>query len=340
MSTIYFRDHRRIGFEILEKEYVFGDFRVIEEEDREGFTIYRKVTFILKAKCEDSEIEQCFRNIIANKYSYEECGGKCCKSDIDGSITPNREFFPEAFQEFCTKEEIILEQTITRFFDNALWIYKSGALFLQDRMRHWIQFSFDQKEWYLVPILPLKGILGRPYGNEEYQRLENQVKEKNSYLAQWLVKSMENGQTAPIYPRIYFEAIDILNENIQTAIVLAVEAVEVAVKTCIVHFDNKVKWLIENVQSPPLEKIIKEYLTLLIPKEYPAIPKELVNHSLHDAIIARNKIVHSGLYKIDEDKANKLVEDLGRIIAYLECYMGYNWATYFLDRPFNHWFFR
>ena len=339
MSTIYFKDHRRIGYEILEKECSFGDFIVTDDEEKEGDCIYRNISFIHKVEIKNEEIEKCFLNIANNKYTYEECNGKCCKSDIDGSITPVREFFSQEFQDFCNKEESFLEETIIRFFDNALWIYKSSEFFLNDNRRHWINFSFNKKDWYLVPIRPIDGLLGKPITQDEYNKLENDVKVRNKELARCLVESMNNGQIAPIYPRIYYEAVNNLSNNPQTAIVLAVESVEVAVKTCISHFDEKAKWLIDNIPSPPLEKMLKEYVTTLIPVRMPPIPKELINHSLHDAVVARNKIVHSGLYQISKKEALVLIEDIGRILAYLEYYMGCDWAKFFFDRPFNHWFF-
>lgn len=339
MSTIYFKDYRRMGYEVLEKECSFGDFRVIDEEEKEGDCIYRKISFIHKVEIEDKEIEKCFLNIIKNKYSYEECKGKCCKSDIDGSITPVREFFSKDFQDFCNNEEDFLEQTIIRFFDNALWIYKSSEFFLNDNRRHWIYFSFDKKEWRLVPIRPVGGLLGQPFTENEFNRLENEVKVRNKELARCLVESMNNGQIAPIYSRIYYEAVNYLSKNPQTAIVLAVESVEVAAKNCISYFDENAKWLIDNVPTPPLEKILKEYVTVLIPKGMPPIPKELINRSLHDAVIARNKTVHSGVFQMKRKEANVLIKDLGRILAYLEYYMGCDWAKFFFDRPFNHWFF-
>ena len=338
MSTIYFKDHRRIDFEILEDEYSFGDFKVFDEEEKDGSCIYRRINFIHKVDLNDTEIESCFLNIVGNKYTEEECNGKFCKSDVDGSITPERSFFSQKFQEFCNKEESFLEETIIRFFDNALWIYKSGSLFIHDTGYHWIHFSFNQKDWYLVPIAPMPGGV-ITYDQDEYYKLENEVKTKNKHLARILEESMNSGKTAPIYPRVYFEAVKNLRENNNTAIVLAVEAVEVAVKTCIIHFDNKAKWLIENVPSPPLEKMLKEYVKSLIPKDAPEIPKELINHSLHDAIIVRNKIVHSGNCTIETKRTKCLVHDIGKILAYIDFYIGCDLAHYFFDRPFNHWFF-
>lgn len=340
MSVIYFKDHRRIGFEILENEYSFGDFLVTNEEEKDNEYIYRRITFIHKVDLKDPEIERCFLNIVENKYTYEECGGKCCKSDVDGSITPERSFFSQPFQDFCDKEEDLLEQTIINFFDNALWIYKSSSLFLHDSGYHWIWFSFNQKDWYLVPVRPLGSMITRSYGQKEYERIENEVAVRNKQLAQHLVESMNKGQTAPIYARIYFEAVGNLSDNPQTAIVLAVESVEVAVKTFVTHFDAKARWLIENTPSPPVEKILKEYVPILMPQGSPSIPKELINQALHKAISARNKIVHSGLYKSDKDETEKWVTDLGKILSYLEYYMGYGWAENFFERPFNHWFFK
>lgn len=337
MSLIFFKDHRRIGFEILEDKYEFGEFMVINEEEREGDDIYRKITFIHKVELTDSEVERCFLNVAENKYSYEECKGKCAKNDLDGSITPERVVLPQAFQDFCNKEEDLLEQTIISFFDKALWIYKSSSLLLHDSGYHWFYFSFNLKDWHLVPFLPLNGRISC-HGQEEYRRLEKELEIKNRRLAHHLLESMNNRSEALIYPRIYFEAVKNISNNPETAIVLAVESLEVALKNCIVHLDAKTKWLMDNIPSPPLEKILKEYLPLLIPPSVPTIPNELITHSLKNAVCARNRIVHLGSYKVDKKKTEKWLTDIGRIIAYLEYYMGCDWADCFFDRPFNHWF--
>lgn len=338
MSLIYFKDYRKIGFESLEDKYEFGDFMVTNEEVREGNNYYRKNTFIHKVELTDSNVESCFLNVAENKYSYEDCKGKCAKSDLDGSITPERVVLPQAFQDFCNKEEDLLEQTIVSFFDKALWIYKSSSLLLRDPGYHWFYFSFNLKDWHLVPFLPMGSRI--TFQNQhEYEKLEKELEIKNRRLARHLLESMNKRQEAPVYPRIYFEVIGNISDNPETAIVLAVESVEVALKTCIAHLDDKTKWLMDNVPSPPLEKILKEYLPLLVFPNAPAIPNELINNSLKKAVCARNRIVHLGSYKADKEKIEKWLTDLGRIIAYLECYMGCEWADCFFDRPFNHWFF-
>ncbi|HHE9409934.1 TPA: hypothetical protein ACPGZZ_000807 [Haemophilus influenzae] len=84
-------------------------------------------------------------------------------------------------------------------------------------------------------------------------------------------------------------------------------ALETGIKTHISKLSPDTEWLLENLPSPPIDKIFKNYIPLLYEKCGRAIEfqKELksLTKQIKDIIEVRNKIAHTG----------KLPENIGNI---------------------------
>jgi hypothetical protein len=80
----------------------------------------------------------------------------------------------------------------------------------------------------------------------------------------------------------------------RTAIVLAVTAVEVELKRLLAHFAPDTQWLLENLQAPPIVRMIEEYLPGLAGVSQQTRPPEEVLRVLRRAVKYRNTVVHVG----------------------------------------------
>src|SRR5205085_9911444 len=101
---------------------------------------------------------------------------------------------------------------------------------------------------------------------------------------------------APLGHVLFREAWRLREGNLRSALVMGVAAAETAVKAFIINAAPATSWLIETLQSPPLEKLIRDYLPTLPSKAVgfqtvPPIKKEM-RSALKTAVEERNKVVH------------------------------------------------
>jgi hypothetical protein len=99
------------------------------------------------------------------------------------------------------------------------------------------------------------------------------------------------GEREPLGRQIWHAATQV---DPRTSIVLAVTAVEVELKRLIGALVPQADWLVANAPSPPIHKIIRNYLpTLPRSVEYAEPPPQLLR-ALEKAVALRNKFVHVG----------------------------------------------
>lgn len=115
----------------------------------------------------------------------------------------------------------------------------------------------------------------------------------------------------------------------RSAIVIGVGALEVAVKEFISFHVPKAAWLTANSPSPPITKIIKEYLPTLI-KRHPCPPRSTLS-ILHKAIELRNKIAHRGEETPDREEASAILDAVKDTIWLLEYCKGFDRAWEFIS---------
>jgi hypothetical protein len=146
---------------------------------------------------------------------------------------------------------------------------------------------------------------------------------------------LQSDSDEPLAHQLFREAWQQRRENPRSALVIGIVAAEAGVKRFIATAVPQSAWLIEETQSPPLIKIITNYLPMLFsPSEdgYIWLMTKSAYRAIQRGVEARNKIVHTGSVPTDlEDVLTRSVlEDLLNCVRdllwLLDYYAGAVWA--------------
>jgi len=112
--------------------------------------------------------------------------------------------------------------------------------------------------------------------------------------------------------------------------VTAVAAAETGVKECIASLVPGAGWLVGELPSPPIVKILREYI-----KQLPAKckidgavrrpPKDLIT-KVNKAVEKRNKLVHGNQVEIEFGELRELLAAVSDLLYLLDYYNGHEWA--------------
>jgi hypothetical protein len=138
------------------------------------------------------------------------------------------------------------------------------------------------------------------------------------------------GSDEPIGHELLREALSVGGTNERSACVLAVAAYEAGVKGCIAGLAPDTKWLIENLQAPPVMTLLRKYIPLLLSTVAPNITVGVLPSTLRkvldDGVLRRNKIVHAGADAAPYDELRELLVAVEDVLWLLDYYQGELWA--------------
>jgi hypothetical protein len=146
-----------------------------------------------------------------------------------------------------------------------------------------------------------------------------------------VVTAVEAGGDEPLSHQLFREALAQRNLNPRSALVIGVSAVEVAVKECIAALDPLATWLVQQLPTPPVERMLREYLPTLASanqingKVVP--PPATLLDELKKAVLWRNRVTHGGHLDVPADRVASFLESAAHdIIWLLTYYAGPRWA--------------
>jgi hypothetical protein len=166
-----------------------------------------------------------------------------------------------------------------------------------------------------------------------------------------LIPLIESKWREPLGHSLLREAWDLRERNPRSALVIGVAAAEVGFKQFAVEMAPQTAWLVEELQSPPLEKLLRNYLPMLLRDEekFPIkqIPRTIIN-VIKDAVEKRNTVAHKSPTALQghEDLQDWLSKDrldpallaVWDLLWFLDYYRGYSWALDHLRREtFADW---
>lgn len=116
----------------------------------------------------------------------------------------------------------------------------------------------------------------------------------------------------------------------RSALLMAVAAAETAVKTLIVDLAPQTEWLIKELPSPPVDKMVKRYIVGLPVRcdfsgEVKPPPKS-VQSALKRGIELRNAVVHGRSLELDASELRDLLLAIKDLLYLLDYYSGQEWA--------------
>jgi hypothetical protein len=143
----------------------------------------------------------------------------------------------------------------------------------------------------------------------------------------------------PLAHRLLHEAWEHRVRSPRSALVIGVAAAEVGFKQFVAEQESKAAWLVEEMPSPPLERMLRKYLPILLSdrEEFPIreIPKQTVT-VIKKAIESRNVVAHkpataSARYQeiedwLDKNELSNALLAISDLLFLLDYYRGHEWA--------------
>lgn len=264
----------------------------------------------------------------------------------DGSVVPcpelRSDFFPSGFEKKIKGLQQKFLDRAVGFVEVLRWRLDEPSFELEKYPLR-TEFSFDKEQWYPLPrnngpsvtISPVQP--DQPVPRPLAADVDKDIKDLSSAL-------IDEG--APIYHSMFIEARNQHSENPRSALVMGTAALEAAVKRCISMLIPGTAWLLDEMPSPPVFKILRDYIPTLPVRNrvrgQVLIPKSL-RTCIQKGIAARNKIIHVGEIPEDAKDLQKYRQDLRGetyyllfavkdVIWLLDYYQGRDWALNYVRK--------
>jgi hypothetical protein len=146
-----------------------------------------------------------------------------------------------------------------------------------------------------------------------------------------LEKMLAEGQREPLHQSLFREAGSLRETNPRSALVIGVTAAEVAVKTLVAQLAPQTSWIVQNMPSPPIAKILEEYVPTLLPQGAPPFAAESIK-ALKAAVTLRNELVHGARDAVDAGRLSSAFRVLGDVVWLCDYHCGAPWAVNRVDK--------
>lgn len=234
------------------------------------------------------------------------------------------QLLPQGFQDYTRKLEGILRDIAVKTFKVMRWRYNINSPHSPFSTRI-AEFSLDNgASWHNSATMMYVEIWANPIIN----------------LAEYDQKVLEDliggDQDEPLPQEIILEAHELYKDkNYRSSLIMAVTALELAVKRHVSILIPDAAWLITEAPAPPIFRILTEFLPNISLKEgqykFPKLSKKLLD-MIKELVHKRNLLVHKdSKLEITQEYLKdsiKLVKDMTRLLEYCE---GNTWATQYMS---------
>lgn len=238
-----------------------------------------------------------------------------------------RRFFDETSKSPSVKLTQYADQLQSELTDYAIrtvrvmrWVYGSSGPHSPIRYLRSFRYSIDGLKWNLMPSSVHLDIR---FGIPVLKNITDEIKETVAML-------VDQGVTEPLGHELFLEAYEQRTENPRSALILGIAAVETGLKYSIGTLAPDAKWLIDNMQSPQVVKMLSEYLpTLPIRKKMRGCvipPPPMLIKALAKGITIRNELVHGKSTKLSSKTLDEVLFAAHDILYLLDFYLGHEWA--------------
>jgi hypothetical protein len=130
---------------------------------------------------------------------------------------------------------------------------------------------------------------------------------------------------------LFHEAWSQVGTNPRSALVIGVTAAEVGLKRLIATLVPGTDWLMEEVQTPPVGKILRKFLPTLQVKAKrgdggPITPPRQLIRQIEKAVEYRNDVVHTGAAPPSREELAKMLRAISDLLWFFDVYLGEHWA--------------
>lgn len=189
---------------------------------------------------------------------------------------------------------------------------------VREAMHGGFKWSLDGNDW-------------RPVGDYIAMKINLRVNPQwTTEAAQFVATEVSGGLDEPLGHVLLREAWNNRGANPRSSIVLAVAAAEVGFKQFVSKVFPDTAWLLENVPSPPLVKMLTEFfpwskLKVQINGKEPKLP-ESITSVLKKAVLLRDLIVHRSVDELSTDTVDSVLTSVRDLLYFLDSLQGQEWA--------------
>ncbi len=189
-----------------------------------------------------------------------------------------------------------------------------------------LKWSMDGHDWHAMP-----GIAAGVVATDVVTFLG-----AKQFPDESLLTLLQSGVERPLGHELLREAVQLRVTSARGAFVVAIMAAEVGLKHCIGRLAPNAEWLIREIQSPPVDKLLGEYLPTLLsngnlPSDGVPPPKAMIDE-LKKYVRIRNDIVHKGDHEKVTERVDSAIKIVRNLLYLLDYYCGHQWAWNELDR--------
>lgn len=135
----------------------------------------------------------------------------------------------------------------------------------------------------------------------------------------------------PLAHELFQEACSLRWDNPRSSLVMGIAAAETGVKQLISTLVPAAEWLVKETQSPPLVKMLEEYLPKLPVclkfKGKVVCPPERIIDAIKKGVNLRNQIVHGHDIQLKSDSLYEVFEAVHELLYLFDFYSGNEWAA-------------
>jgi hypothetical protein len=233
-----------------------------------------------------------------------------------GNFATSGHDFPEPLLSYSGHINKLLAETARRTITCLRW--RTNAFSAQDPFKLWTnaKWSMDGKRWHPLPT---------PIAMFSEVKLDLRP---NAAIISEVIEMVEDDLDEPLGHSLFREAWAQKFENPRSSLILGMTAAEVGLKNFIGEAVKDADWLINQLPTPPIVRIITEYLPHLTSKAIGspkiAIPRVVVD-LLRDGVTIRNEIVHRGR-DIAFEKFLDILSAVHDFLRILDFHRGHVWA--------------
>jgi hypothetical protein len=177
---------------------------------------------------------------------------------------------------------------------------------------HWFQYSLARKITLLA------------------EEATHSIFASNAQIEE-VVRRVEAGVEEPVARQVFREAWEQIGINPRSALVIGVSAAEVALRGLIGTLIPDAKWLVEEIQTPPVGKTLRKFLpTLPVRAKWldgrPITPPSKLIRLVEKAFELRNDVVHVGASPPSRRELAIMLRAISDLLWICDIYSGELWA--------------
>jgi hypothetical protein len=139
----------------------------------------------------------------------------------------------------------------------------------------------------------------------------------------------------PLGHQLFREAWNQRSSHPRSALVIGVAAAEVGLKKLIGTLVPETQWLVDELQTPPLTRMLQEYLPLVPVKAHfhgkKIAPPDKLIKKLQKAVRYRNKVVHAGEPPPGSDELEEMLQAVDDFLWICDAYAGHLWVADYIS---------